>query len=93
MKVQKTAPRLTLGVWKLRYIQVPYHDRFFVIEFDNLEVMKIPFWLYQAHKCLVFPLGICIGLQNNPKKFLDFMERVKAHETYLDSEEDPETPE
>lgn len=77
-------PTITLGKYFIKYRQIPYDDRYFIIKYDNIEISKIPFSLFEEEWLMVFPYNIYTMFSENEKRITNFLNKVEIYNEYLD---------
>ncbi len=93
-KKRVRAPSTTFGTVKIKYVQVPYDNRFFYLYKDGNVVLRIPSSnLKHGIGCFMFPTITGPAQHKALRKQLErFNERVTAYDDHLDQCVGPRAP-
>lgn len=79
------APNCKIGKFLIKYRQIKYFDRFFIIEYNKQEIMRFSqIWAKQFGLSCILNFMFTSGNEDFLRLILNFENRVDIYNNYLD---------
>lgn len=79
------APNCKIGKFLIKYRQIKYFDRFFIVEYDGQEIMRFSqSWISRFSLPVILNFIFTSGHEDFLKLIGNFENRVSIYDNYLD---------